>query len=94
MKKYTITVNGTAYEVEVEEMGGVAAPKAATAAGAAAGAGAATGFSVFFCVGSTNWMIFIKTPKAANTPKTMVILMIEINQGLVVTGPIISPHSS
>ncbi len=23
MKKYTITVNGTAYEVEVEEMGGV-----------------------------------------------------------------------
>ena len=28
MKKYTITVNGTAYEVEVEEMGGVAAPKA------------------------------------------------------------------
>ena len=90
MKKYTITVNGTAYEVEVEDMGGAAA----TAAGAAAGAGAATGFSVFFCVGSTNWMIFIKTPKAANTPKTMVILMIEINQGLVVTGPIISPHSS
>ena len=31
MKKYTITVNGTAYEVEVEEMGGAAAtaPKAA-----------------------------------------------------------------
>ena len=30
MKKYTITVNGTAYEVEVEEMGGaVSAPKAA-----------------------------------------------------------------
>ena len=31
MKKYTITVNGTAYEVDVEEMGGAAAtaPKAA-----------------------------------------------------------------
>ena len=31
MKKYTITVNGTAYEVEVEDMGGAAAtaPKAA-----------------------------------------------------------------
>ena len=30
MKKYTITVNGTAYEVEVEEAGVVAsAPKAA-----------------------------------------------------------------
>lgn len=35
MKKYTITVNGTAYEVEVEEMGGVAAPKAAAAPAAA-----------------------------------------------------------
>ena len=40
MKKYTITVNGTAYEVEVEEMGGAAAtapkaaaPKAAPATG-------------------------------------------------------------
>ena len=44
MKKYTITVNGTAYEVEVEDMGGAAA----TAAGAAAGAGAATGLAVFF----------------------------------------------
>ena len=32
MKKYTITVNGTAYEVEVEEAGVVAsAPKAAPA---------------------------------------------------------------
>ena len=43
MKKYTITVNGTAYEVEVEEMGGVAAPKAAApkAAPAAAPAPAA-----------------------------------------------------
>ncbi len=37
MKKYTITVNGTAYEVEVEEAGVVAsAPKAAPAPAAAA----------------------------------------------------------
>lgn len=42
MKKYTITVNGTAYEVEVEDMGGAvasapkaAAPKAALAPAAA-----------------------------------------------------------
>ena len=45
MKKYTITVNGTAYEVEVEDMGGAAAtaPKAAApkAAPAAAPAPAA-----------------------------------------------------
>ena len=46
MKKYTITVNGTAYEVEVEEMGGVAAPKAAApkAAPAAAPAAAPKGY--------------------------------------------------
>ena len=37
MKKYTITVNGTAYEVEVEEAGVVAsAPKAAAPAAAPA----------------------------------------------------------
>ena len=37
MKKYTITVNGTAYEVEVEEAGVVAsAPKAAPKAAPAA----------------------------------------------------------
>ncbi|MCD7974463.1 MAG: biotin/lipoyl-binding protein [Phascolarctobacterium sp.] len=36
MKKYTITVNGTAYEVEVEEVGGVAAPAPRAAAPAAA----------------------------------------------------------
>ena len=43
MKKYTITVNGTAYEVEVEEMGGAAAtaPKAAAPKAAPAAAPAA-----------------------------------------------------
>lgn len=48
MKSYTITVNGTAYEVTVEETGSVsapaaapkAAPKVAPAAAPAAGAGA------------------------------------------------------
>lgn len=45
MKSYTITVNGTAYEVTVEETGSAAAPKAAAApapkaAAPAAGAGA------------------------------------------------------
>ena len=30
MKSYTITVNGTAYEVTVEETGSVSAPAAAT----------------------------------------------------------------
>ena len=43
MKSYTITVNGTAYEVTVEETGSVCAPVAARPAAApkaAAGAGA------------------------------------------------------
>ena len=40
MKNYTITVNGTAYEVTVEETGSVSAPAAAPKAAApAAGAG-------------------------------------------------------
>ena len=43
MKKYTITVNGTAYEVEVEEAGVVAsAPKAAAPKAAAPVAAGAT----------------------------------------------------
>ncbi len=41
MKSYTITVNGTAYEVTVEETGSVSAPAAAPKAAApAAGTGA------------------------------------------------------
>ena len=36
MKSYTITVNGTAYEVTVEETGSVSAPTAAPAAGTGA----------------------------------------------------------
>ena len=43
MKKYKVNVNGTAYEVEIEEMTGTptvaAAPVAASAAPAASGAG-------------------------------------------------------
>ena len=40
MKKYRVTVNGTAYEIELEELTG-AAPAAATAAPASAPAPAA-----------------------------------------------------
>jgi biotin carboxyl carrier protein len=40
MKQYNITVNGTAYAVEVEELGGTSAPKAAPAAKPAAPAAA------------------------------------------------------
>ena len=41
MKKFNITVNGSAYEVEVEEVGGAAAPAAAPKAAAPAPAPAA-----------------------------------------------------
>ena len=40
MKSYTITVNGTAYEVTVEENGNAAAPVAAAPKAAAPAAGA------------------------------------------------------
>ena len=39
MKSYTITVNGTAYEVTVEETGSVSAPAAAPKAAAPAAGG-------------------------------------------------------
>ena len=41
-----------------------------------------------FLVGSTNWIILISTPKAMSTPKTIVMLIIEISHWLVVTEPI------
>ncbi|MDO4176366.1 MAG: biotin/lipoyl-containing protein [Bacillota bacterium] len=41
MKKYNITVNGTTYAVEVEDLGGAPAPAAAAAAPAPAAAPAA-----------------------------------------------------
>ena len=43
MKKYKVTVNGTAYEVEIEEMTGAPAAAPAAAAPAAAPAPAASG---------------------------------------------------
>jgi biotin carboxyl carrier protein len=50
MKKFHITVNGNAYEVEVEEIGGAApAPAAAPAAAAAAVAAAPAGGTVITC---------------------------------------------
>jgi biotin carboxyl carrier protein len=51
MKKFHITVNGNAYEVEVEEIGGAApAPAAAPAAAAAAAVAAApAGGTVITC---------------------------------------------
>ena len=51
MKKFHITVNGNAYEVEVEEIGGAApaAPAAAPAAPAAPVAAAPAGGTVITC---------------------------------------------
>ena len=49
MKKFHITVNGTAYEVDVEEIGAAAAPVAAPAAPAAPVAAAPAGGTVITC---------------------------------------------
>lgn len=45
-----------------------------------------------FFVGSMICSTFMHAPKAISTPKTITMLIIAINQGLVVTGPISSPH--
>ena len=49
MKKFHITVNGNAYEVEVEEVGGAAPAPAAAPAAAAPVAAAPAGGTVITC---------------------------------------------
>ena len=57
MKSYTITVNGTAYEVTVEETGSVSAPAAAPkAAPKAAPAAAPKACDESLCAGCSNHM--------------------------------------
>lgn len=49
MKKFHITVNGTAYEVDVEEIGAAAAPAAPAAAPATAPVAAPAGATTITC---------------------------------------------
>ena len=73
MKSYTITVNGTAYEVTVEENGNAAAPVAAAPKAAApAGAGA-----VKITAPMPGKIVAVKANAGAAVKKGQVILVLE-----------------
>lgn len=79
MKSYTITVNGTAYDVTVEEgAGGVAVPAAAPkAAPAAPKAAAGTAGAVKVNAPMPGKILAVKTSVGAAVKKNEVILILE-----------------
>lgn len=82
MKNYRITVNGTAYDVAVEEMGAAAAPAAASApvaAPAAAPAPAASGNEggIKVVAPMPGKILSVKTSVGAAVKKGEVILILE-----------------
>ena len=86
MKSYTITVNGTAYEVTVEETGSVsaptaapvAAPKAAPAAAPKAAAPAGGAGNVKIEAGAAGKVFKIESSVGASVKKGDTILVLEI----------------
>lgn len=82
MKNYTITVNGTAYEVAVEENGSssapvaAAAPKAAAPAPKAAASSGAQG-SVVIAAPMPGKILAVKSSVGASVKKGEVILILE-----------------
>ena len=74
MKKYRVTVNGTAYEIELEELTG-AAPAAAPAAAAPAPAAPAGGEQVTSPMPGT--ILDVKVSQGASVKKGDVLMILE-----------------
>ena len=74
MKSYTITVNGTAYEVTVEETGSVSAPAAAAPAAAPKAAGGAGAVKVAASVPGKVLKITASVGQAVKAGDNIVIL--------------------
>ena len=74
MKKYRVTVNGTAYEIELEELTG-AAPAAAPAAAAPAPAAPAGGEQVTSPMPGT--ILDVKVTQGASVKKGDVLMILE-----------------
>ena len=83
MKSYTITVNGTAYEVTVEENGNAAAPVAA-APKAAAGAG-----SIKIEAGAAGKVFKIEAQPGTAVKKGDAVLILEIMK---METPVVAPE--
>lgn len=76
MKKYRVTVNGTAYEIELEELTGAApAPAAAPAAAAPAAAAPAGGEQVTSPMPGT--ILDVKVSQGASVKKGDVLMILE-----------------
>lgn len=95
MKSYTITVNGTVYDVTVEENGAVsapaAAPKAAAAAPAAPKAAAAAGAagSVKIEAGAAGKVFKIEAAAGTAVKKGDTVLILEIMK---METPVVAPQ--
>nr|WP_325242715.1 biotin/lipoyl-containing protein [uncultured Oscillibacter sp.] len=78
MKKYKVTVNGTAYEIELEELTGAApAPAAAPAAAAAAPAAAAPAGGEQVTSPMPGTILDIKVSQGASVKKGDVLMILE-----------------
>ena len=85
MKSYTITVNGTAYEVTVEETGSVSAPAAAPKAAApAAGAG-----SIQVKAGAAGKVFKIEAEPGTAVKRGDAILVLEVMK---METPVVAPQ--
>ena len=97
MKSYTITVNGTAYEVTVEETGSVsaptaapvAAPKAAPAAAPKAAAPAAGAGSVKIEAGAAGKVFKIEAEPGTAVKRGDAILVLEVMK---METPVVAPQ--
>lgn len=93
MKNYTITVNGTAYDVSVEEKGGqgaaVSAPAAAPKAAAKPVAAAGAAGSVKVEAGAAGKVFAIKTSQGASVKKGETIIVLEVMK---METPVVAPQ--
>ena len=96
MKNYTITVNGTAYDVTVEENGSVSAPAAAPkraaapkAAPAAAPKAASAAGSVKIEAGAAGKVFKIEAPAGTAVKKGDTVLVLEIMK---METPVVAPQ--
>ena len=88
MKNYTITVNGKAYDVTVEEKGsdGAAAPAAAAASAAPAAAGGAGEITIE--AGAAGKVFRVESPMGTKVVKGQTIVVLEVMK---METPVVAP---
>lgn len=90
MKNYTITVNGTAYDVTVEEKGGsVSAPAPAAAPKKAAPVAASAAGSVKIEAGAAGKVFKIEAPVGTKVTKGQAVVTLEVMK---METPVVAPQ--